>query len=125
MPGTLNVTLVVTLPSLGIGGANHTGAQGELAPTRKSSHVLICGGSNCTGHGLLLVFPAPRRGIVGDTGKQYLYLLHGSFQLLLDAVGDLISRLRRRIRRLHTALSFTQTRTETLPKFLQPGVERA
>src|SRR5437773_12314703 len=43
VPGTLNVTFVVTLPSLGIGGANHTGAHRELAPTRKSPHVLIRG----------------------------------------------------------------------------------
>ena len=51
MPGASKVTVVVTLPSAGIGGANHTGAHGELAPTFRSSHVLICGGSNCTAPG--------------------------------------------------------------------------
>ena len=35
----------------GSGGANHTGAQGELAPTLRSSHVFICGGSKCTAPG--------------------------------------------------------------------------
>ena len=47
VPGAPNVTVVVSRPSAGIGGANQTGAHGELAPTRKSSHVLICGGSKC------------------------------------------------------------------------------
>lgn len=51
VPGVSNVTVVSTLLSAGIGGANHTGAQGELVPTRKSSHVLICAGSKCTGPG--------------------------------------------------------------------------
>ena len=51
VPGTLDVTFVVILPSAGIGGANHTGAHGEFAPTRKSSQTLICTGSNTTGPG--------------------------------------------------------------------------
>src|SRR6185436_1288313 len=32
-------------------GADHSGAHGELAPARVSSHGLICGGSNVTGAG--------------------------------------------------------------------------
>src|SRR5262245_57695888 len=52
-PGVSNVTSVVTRPSDGIVGATQTGAHGELAPARVSSHALICTGLNVT-------FPSPR-----------------------------------------------------------------
>src|ERR687897_2820443 len=48
VPGSAKVTCTVTLPSGGIGGATHTGDHGELAPTRVSSHDMICSGVNCT-----------------------------------------------------------------------------
>ena len=41
MPGSSNRTCVVVMPSAGSGGANHTGAHGELAPAVVSSHGLI------------------------------------------------------------------------------------
>src|SRR5690349_8691342 len=41
------------LPSAAMGGANHTGAHGELAPARVSSQALICSGEKWT-------LPAPR-----------------------------------------------------------------
>src|SRR5688572_4459334 len=48
VPGSLKVTCTVTRPSGGNCGATHTGAHGELAPTRVSSHDMICSGENVT-----------------------------------------------------------------------------
>src|SRR5262245_1769460 len=53
VPGWSKMTSTVTLPSAGNGGANQTGAHGELAPARVSSHDLIWSGEKCT-------LPAPR-----------------------------------------------------------------
>ena len=47
-PARRTSTCTGTLPSAGSCGAAHSGAHGELAPARVSSHALICGGSNVT-----------------------------------------------------------------------------
>src|SRR5205807_1920670 len=51
--GSSNTTSTGILPSAASGGANHTGAHGEFAPARVSSHGLIWSGEKCT-------LPAPR-----------------------------------------------------------------
>src|SRR6185503_5303106 len=53
VPGSEKDACTCTLPSAGISGATQTGAQGEFAPVRVSSHTLICSGVKVT-------FPGPR-----------------------------------------------------------------
>src|SRR4029453_18969776 len=53
VPGSEKDACTCTLPSAGISGATHTGAQGEFAPVRVSSHTLICSGVKVT-------LPGPR-----------------------------------------------------------------
>src|SRR4029077_1858069 len=51
VPGSVNVAVVMYLPSVGTGGACQSGAHGEFAPVRVSSQTLICRGVNVTDAG--------------------------------------------------------------------------
>src|SRR5262245_17946710 len=72
VPRSRNVALTVHLLSGGTGGVLHPADQGELPPSRRSSHTLVCGGSNSTA-------PAPRylnhdrRRPVAELGTKWLW----------------------------------------------------